>query len=73
MEGKGNKIESLQGLRLILFITIFFFHASVYSAINSGSRVYNLAIRGGWNISCCIFFCLIWFCSICFRKWKESY
>ena len=72
MEKKGNKIEALQGLRMILFLTIFFFHVSIFSAIGNDSKLYNWVLRGGGTLAVAYFFVLSGF-SICFRKRKERH
>lgn len=52
-----KKIESLQGLRLILFLTIFIYHAAIIDVIYE-STLHKFLFRGGGLISVAYFFVL---------------
>lgn len=41
-----KKIEPLQGLRMILFLTIFIYHAAIFDVIYE-STIHKLFFRGG--------------------------
>ena len=60
-DSKGQRINSLQGLRAILFVLIFTFHTSMIGNI-SESLIYINFFRGGGDRSCCFLFCTVGIC-----------
>lgn len=57
-DSKGQRINSLQGLRAILFVLIFTFHTSMIGNI-SESLIYINFFKGGGGRSCCFLFCAV--------------
>lgn len=60
-DSKGQRINSLQGLRAILFVLIFSFHTSMIRNI-SESSIYLNFIKGGRDRGCCFLLCAVGIC-----------
>lgn len=58
-DSKGQRINSLQGLRAILFVLIFTFHTSMIGNISESLIYINFFKGGGGGRSCCFLFCAV--------------
>lgn len=54
----GNKINSLQGLRAVLFLMIFVFHTSMIGNITETAIYQEIGMGGGYGGSC-FFLCFV--------------
>lgn len=61
-DSKGQRINSLQGLRAILFVLIFSFHTSMIRNISESSIYLNFIKRGGRDRGCCFLLCAVGIC-----------
>ena len=61
-DSKGQRINSLQGLRAILFVLIFSFHTSMIRNISESSLHLNLSTGGGRDRGCCFLLCAVGIC-----------
>lgn len=64
-----QKIESLQGLRFILFVNIFLFHLTAFEEIKE-TVWYNVVFSGMGCFAVCAFFILSGF--VADLEWKED-
>lgn len=62
-DSKGQRINSLQGLRAILFVLIFSFHTSMIRNISESSIYLNFIKGGGGrDRGCCFLLCAVGIC-----------